>query len=74
MCQSKHRNVLNVILLYYKSRATCFDSPESFSGPQGSDPYNNVIQYVVGSPTFTIILRYNKRKLNEQKCNVRRVV
>jgi hypothetical protein len=41
MCQSKHSNALNVILLYYMSRATCFDSPESSSGPQGSDPYNN---------------------------------
>jgi hypothetical protein len=40
MCQSKH-NVLNVILLHYMSRATCFDSPESTSGPQGTDPYNN---------------------------------
>jgi hypothetical protein len=39
-CQSKHNNVVHVILLYYIRRATCFDSPESSSGPQGLDPYN----------------------------------
>jgi hypothetical protein len=38
--QSKHNNVLYVILLYYIRRAKCFDSPESSSGPQGSDPHN----------------------------------
>jgi hypothetical protein len=38
MCQSKHNSVVYVMLLYYMNRATCFDSPESSSGPQGSDP------------------------------------
>jgi ribosomal protein S24E len=39
-CQAKHNNVVYVIFLYYIRRATCFDSPESSSGPQMSDSYN----------------------------------
>src|SRR5215510_5564425 len=40
-CQSKHNNVMCVIIMYYIRRATCFDSTESSSGPQGSDQYTN---------------------------------
>jgi hypothetical protein len=43
---------VNTVLLYYIRRATCFDSPESSSGPQvshllyRSDPFSKISRYV----------------------------
>jgi hypothetical protein len=32
--------IRNITIIYYIRRATCFESPESSSGPQETDPYN----------------------------------
>jgi hypothetical protein len=51
--------------MYYIGRgATCFDSPESYSGPQGSDPYNNMCYNMLWDPKH---LQWYYSKTKEKK-------
>jgi hypothetical protein len=48
------------------SRATCFDSIESSSGPHGSDPYNNMCSNMLWDPKC---LQWYYNKIQENKMN-----
>jgi hypothetical protein len=50
------------------SRATCFDSPESSSGPHGTDPYNNMCNNKLWDPKH-LQWYYNEIKGNKMNRN-----
>jgi hypothetical protein len=52
------------------SKATSFDSPESSSVPQGSDPYNDMCYNTLWDPTVYngAIVKQKKTKWTEIPC------